>query len=78
VSIRELCDAAEVTWGALEDRRDMLALLAAVAVGTGQKGLKGYRPASLVLAEKLAEEPEAPLDRHTEVLRFVTKAGGEG
>ena len=53
-------------WAELEDRRDLLRLLAVVAQGLGAKSLGGYEPASAELEEALAAGPE---DREEQVTR---------
>jgi hypothetical protein len=73
VSLREECDAAEVVRGALEDRRDMLRLLAVVGVGMGAKDLKTYEPPSVQLEQALAGDE---VSRETEVTQFVMRAEG--
>ncbi len=79
LTLQEECDAAEVTWGALEDRRDMLRLLAGIALG--RRGAD-YEPPSVTLTEWLADppEPEPPargLARQAEVMAFIAQTGGE-
>jgi len=76
-----VCDAAEVTWGELADRQDMLRLLAGLCQGFGASGLMEYTPPSEQLAELLRPEDEPvagdPEARRAEVVRLMNAVGGE-
>lgn len=78
MSLAELCDAAEVTWGALEDRRDGLRLLAALLYRQGARSMRGYEPPSEQLEETLAAETGEEENRRLQVLAFMAQTGGEG
>lgn len=82
-SLREVCDAAEVVRGRLEDRRDQLRLLALIARGNGfdNQDLQDYVPASEKLAAGLAEltlsSSDVKRSRELEVAQFLAQAGGD-
>jgi len=72
---------AEVVWGALGDRQDMLHLLARVAQAFGARGLDDYETPSEQLAELFDDdEPErvetGTEERAMQVMAFVDAAGG--
>lgn len=59
MSLRAVCDAAQVVRGEIEDRRDLLRLLAVIARGVGAKGLEDYEPPSAAWEDWLDEQKEA-------------------
>jgi hypothetical protein len=85
-----VCDVAEVAWGALEDRRELLRLTAlsarasAAVSGKDIEELQEYVPPSEALSDWLraaqeAPEPDEPEPdtREAKILQFVRNVGGE-
>ena len=77
MTLRELCDTAEVTRMALEDRREQLRLLALLARAQGAQDMEDYQPPSEQMADWLAgDDDDDPAGRGLEVTRFIAETGG--